>query len=160
MEIKIKQIEKRVVIPTAGTTPPASPVNGETWFGNGVVWVYDSTRSKWLSIDRVGLEFGAQRSNGTYLNASGGNTSGYGGILRDGTIIGVMARAAAGHLTKTFEIRANGVMISTFSLVAGVYRNAVLNVDFNSGDWLGVWSSTAGLRVDMVSVILEIAWRL
>jgi hypothetical protein len=129
---------------------------------NGVLVAYDSTRNKWLSVDRTNVAYFARFGNGNYLSSyihsdiNAGFTA-----LTNGTITGVSAAGGVGNQTKTFYIRKNGSTLAlyTLQLVAGKFTANNLNIDFNQGDVLQIFCSPAGDAINSPNVTLNVASR-
>jgi len=143
-------------------TPTTGLAAGQLANISGVLYNYDGTRSKWLSVDQPSVSFQAKRGDANYLSSGFHSdlNSGY-SLLRNGTIVGVSANGGSGNQTKGFSIRLNGSMtdISTFSLTAGSYTNDALDINFVAGDILQVYCSATGASINDPRVNITIAWR-
>lgn len=127
---------------------------------NGVLYSYDDTRNKWLSIDQPNVSYQARLGDGNYL-ATGYHADINAGYLavRDGTILAVAANGGKGNQSKGFEIRVNGTSQGTFSLTAGEHTDDTLDIDFSAADNLQVYCAATGTPVRSPRVNLMIAWR-
>lgn len=143
-------------------TPTTGVASGQIINRNGVVYSYDGTRSKWLSIDQPILSYQARLGDANYLSTGDHSdiNSGFTAV-RDGTIIGVSASGGSGNQTKAFAIRINGVLtdLSTFALTAGKHNDDTLDLDFSAGDVIQIYTSADGPPVFSPRVNLIIAWR-
>jgi len=131
----------------------------------GRLWVYDSSRSKWLSSDRLTASAGrAGRAKNSYLRLHDGQTSNLTGyrLPRDATITAMMAQTRNVE-TWTLRVRKNGSATNVASLVLnGVDGRHVIttNVDLDEGDQVQFYADTTeilGIRDPFVWI--EIAWR-
>jgi hypothetical protein len=144
-------------------TPSASLAAGQLCIRDGVVYGYDGTRSKWLSIYQIVTHFSSSKADGNYLLAgfTADLNSGF-TCPRDATIIGVSASVGSGNQSKAFEIRKNGVATSliSFSVSSGIYSSVANDVDLTSGDILQVYASATGTPAQSVMINVLLAWRI
>jgi len=144
-------------------TPSASLADGQLCNRAGILYVYDETRVKWVSVDKPTPVFSTQKGDGNYLTAGYFSDANSGYVaLKDGVIVGVTASGGSGNLTKSFSVRKNSdpTDILTFSLTAGKYYSDTANVNFSAGDVLQVYCSADGAAVNAPLVQLIVAWRL
>jgi len=143
-------------------TPSIGVAAGQIVNIDGVLYAYDSTKSKWLSINQTSISFQARKGDANYLSTGFHSdlNSGY-SVLKNGTIVGISAVGGAGDQSKGFAIRKNGVLtnLTTFSLTSGAYNNDALNIDFSAGDVLQVYCSATGAPINDPRVNVTIAWR-
>ena len=126
--------------------------------------VYDATRAKFLSFAQIEVSFGSEGNvDGAYVRFNQMSSPVNGPRMPwNGTIIAVTANSGpGGNAAKSFEIRKNGAVTSLLSFTASVYTytNTAANVDFNAGDGLQVYCTSAGQFVEDPTVTLIIAWR-
>jgi hypothetical protein len=132
---------------------------------DGRLWVYDITRSKWLSSDRLNASGGRKgRIKNGYLRILDGqscNLTGY-RLPRNGTITAIAAQTRDNE-TWTLRVRKNGDPTDIASLalnnVAGGHDTTV-DVDVSEGDLIQLFAETTtffGIKDPFVWV--EIAWR-
>ncbi len=131
---------------------------------NGILYAYDATRTKWLSVHRETFVFGRRgRTRNQWLNFSAGNlasnNSGY-RMSQNATIVSIAGQLDASGTTN-MRVRRNDVAtnIATLTITAtdGNTDNAV-DVDLTAGDYLqGYNNSSAGVQDPMM--VVEIAWR-
>jgi hypothetical protein len=148
------------------TAPTTNLATGDLAVVNGEFYMYDSTRGKWLSVDKRDVSFQVRYGNGIYL-ATGVQTDHATGwtALNNGTIIGVTAVGGYGNQTKGFSIRKNGVDtdLLAFNLTAGKYSDSTANLDFSAGDVIQVYchadTQSAGGPIFSPRVSLNMAWR-
>jgi hypothetical protein len=141
---------------------PPTGVDGKTSFIGGILYVYDGTRSKWLSVERQ-MWWAARNGNATnlYLRGPDGLASSSTGYraMRNGTIVGLVAQTDSAH-TWTLEVRKNGVVTPIASLtltaVAGSSTTST-NVDISAGDEIQLYCN--GTAVPQPLAAVEIAWR-
>lgn len=151
-----------LILPSDGTLK-GSPVEGNVEVKGGILYTYDATRSKWLSVDRKMIYAGRDgTANDVYLRTFDGIATSQTGyrVLRDGTITGLVAQTD-GSETWTLEIRRNNVATPIASLVitaATGGQSTVTNVDVSQGDEIQFFANTTG-NIDTPVAGLELAWR-
>jgi len=146
-------------LPTTGLS------DGQIDIKDGIMCIYDSTRAKWLSVQRQFLIFGRKgNTRNQYLGFSGSrlisNNSGL-RLSRAATIVSMAAQIDKTG-SCTFNVRRNDVAtnVASIAIAAGVGNEDISqNVDLNSGDYLqGQLGATVAVEDPMV--VIEIAWRL
>jgi hypothetical protein len=147
-----------------GATPPGSPTNGVGWYNtvDSILYVYDSSRTKWLSTARFQVSFGRSgNADGQFLRAPGDVESAGSGYLlpRNAAIIGIAAFATGGQVNKAFDIYIGGVSVASYALSTHSYYNSSLNINVNLGSQIGLWVSADGAGITDLVVVLEMAWR-
>ena len=146
------------------TTTPTGTASGEFHVAaDGLLYTYDASRSKWLSVDRNMIGWGRDNNNTTnqYLRQYDGARSNRTGwrTIRNGTITAITVQGNANQ-TYTVQIRKNDATTVIASLaVAGAQgnHNNTINVDFNEGDFLQCYLN--GNSIDFPQVLIEVAWR-
>jgi len=145
--------------------PTTGLADGQIDIKDGILCIYDATRSKWLSVQRQFLVFGRKgKTRNQYLGFFGSrlvsNNSGL-RLARSATIVSI-----AGQIDKTgtctFNVRRNDVAtnVTNLSIAAGVGAEDISqNVDLNSGDFIQAQIG-ATVAVEDPMVVIEIAWRL
>jgi hypothetical protein len=146
-------------------SPPSSGLGGGQIASiGGLLYSYDATRSKWLSIQRQTLVFGRKGgSKDQFLNFAAGtlpsNNSGF-RVMRNATIVGL-----AGQLNATgtcdLMVRKNDLTANITTLNVSAALGAVdvtINTDLNAGDYLQSFLE-ATVKVTDPILIVEIAWR-
>lgn len=127
---------------------------------NGVLYSYDATRGKWLSIDQPNVSYQARLGDANYLSTGYHSDTNAGYLAaRDGTILAVAANGGKGNQTKEFEIHVGGSSQASFSLTAGEHNNNTLDIDFSAGDNIQVYCAATGAPIRSPRVNLIIAWR-
>ncbi len=147
------------------TTTPSGSSGGQMFVSNdnGLLYLYDGTRSKWLSVDRSMVGWGRNSGNTSnqYLRQFNGALSNQNGwrMIRDGTITAITAQSNINQ-TWTLEIRKNDSPIVIASILItnaqGDHDNTI-NIDFSEGDFLQAYCN--GASVDYPQTMIEIAWR-
>ncbi len=130
---------------------------------NGILYIYDATRGKWLSVDRTMVGWGRNNSNTTneYLRQFNGAPSIVNGwrMIRNATITAISAQTDKNQ-TWTLEIRKNDssniITSLTISNSKGNHSNTV-NINVNEGDYLQAYCN--GNSIDYPQTLIEIAWR-
>jgi hypothetical protein len=142
-------------------TPSLNVQAGQIVNNNGILYLYDDSRSKWLSMQRSNIVFGAKRADGKFLNLGdfSSNMSGW-PALRAGTITGITCQAASGYSSKQFFLLKNNntTPIITFNLFNYYYSNANLNVDFGANDLVKILASSQFGPTFQTIINLEICW--
>jgi hypothetical protein len=130
---------------------------------DGIQYVYDITRGKYLSIPKVYLRAGTHRRTVTneFIQLEGGQPSMTVGdsLIRDATIVGITANCetAATWDVKIFK-KGTPASLVTFSLVSSSNKgDATLNVDVAKGSVL--LFKVEGTNVPFPRAMLELAWR-
>jgi len=153
-----------LIAPTYPSPPAVNVVDGEMFYSNGILYVYDGTRAKWLSTDRQKILSGKKKkAKDVYLRTVNGISSLETGIpaLRNGTIVGIGIQTDDPE-TWTFEIRKNNSVTVISSLASGGLTGAIdttINVDFIAGDELQFYANTSGSSIKAPVAYVEIAWR-
>lgn len=152
------ELTEKNSLPTTGLS------SGQLAVKNGIVFIYDGTRSKWLSITRMFLVFGKSgNTKNQYLYFYAGslpsNNSGL-RLSRSATIVSLSGQFD-GVDTGTFEIRKNdgvfGITSLTVTSAIGNHDNTI-NIDLNEGDYLQSYFSS-NEKIQDPMIIVEIAWR-
>ena len=142
---------------------PALTTDGAIVYSDGVLYAYDGTRSKWLSVDRTMWWAGRNGSaSNLYLRGPDGLASSSTGyrVLRAGTIVGLVAQTDT-LATWTFEVRRNNVVTAIASLTITALigsQDQTINVDIAQGDEIQLYCN--GTSIDRPLGAVEIAWRL
>lgn len=152
-----------LTLPVDAFAPVVNVVGGAVTVVAGILYVYDSTRAKWLSVHRDKFITSRNATASTiYLRVGEGIASSATGIrmARNGTITSLAAQSD-GIETWVFEIRKNdsvSVIASlTMTAVVGNQSNTI-NVDVSQGDELQFFMN--GSSVDTPVGIVEVAWRI
>ena len=144
------------------SAPTANLTSGQLAVVNGVLVAFDSTRNKWLSVDRTHIPYTARFGDGNYLSSNihsdinAGYTS-----LDNGTIVGVTAAGGVGNQTKTFYMRKNGstTPLYSFQLVNGKFVANNLNIDYSQGDVIQIYCEPGNGPINSPNVTLTVATR-
>lgn len=144
------------------SAPTQGLAEGQLTLVDGITYQYDSTRNKWLSINREFVSFTSRFGCGNFLSSDkhGGINVGF-MALRDGTLTGLTSIVGWGTQNKTFHIMKNGVYssIQSFTMIGGKLLDDTLSIDIDAGDTLQVYFEP-GPQAVSPRVNLEIAWRL
>jgi hypothetical protein len=146
---------------------PTPDTNSPFWLNpnDSMLYVYDSSRSAWLSTHRDLYSFARRgQADGMYLPPLGDLDSSDDVYMseRPATIVNVFCRSTSGDDDKEFEIRANGTTIHSFSYDGTgdmVYRSSNLNIELSVYDKLQVYVSKTGGKVYNTLCRIETAWR-
>jgi hypothetical protein len=146
------------------TMPTTNLADGQiTVADDGLVYAYDATRAKWLSVHRETFVFGRRgKTNSMYLSFFGSrlasNNSGL-RLLRNATIVGMSAQLDKSGTTD-LSVRKNDVVtdIATLSIAAGFGASVTnLNVDVAANDYLQGYADPTG-NIEDPMVIIESAF--
>jgi len=156
-------------IPALEINPQTAPVgtaDGQLSVIGDKLYMYDLTRTKWLSIENTTLLYGrgGNRTNevlrfmGNFGNQNTGAL-----IPMNATIVHISARARGGNASKDFslEIRDSGGLVSStsYNLVAREYINTALNIDINAGEYLIARIGNTGGNVTDLVLTVWLKWR-
>lgn len=149
-----------MVLSPRGAAPTTNVADGALAIVDGILYAYDATRSKWLSVDRQKF-MTARKGNATniYMRVPDGVATSETGVrmLRDGTIVGLFAQTD-GSETWTFEIRRLGVAIATLAIAAASGdQDDTVNIDVSQGDEIQFFCNGTAVRSPVGG--MEIAWR-
>jgi hypothetical protein len=150
---------------STGTVFPPSPAPGDMFYRTdlNLTFQYDGSRSKWLSVTQMFLDWGSNNASGSYLNIHGAAATQTGYLMpRNGTILSVTAICASGNQSKQLEIRKNNIgttPLKTFSLSSGSYSSINDNIDFNTTDYIQAFATSSGQPARDVVVMVIIGWR-
>jgi hypothetical protein len=153
-----------------GITFPSSSVDGDLYYRTDLdlLFIYDGTRSKWLTVERTAYSCGRSSLNN--------NTTGYFGLAdmfftstegfnmpRNGTIVSVSFKNSRTVTRDIFVSVNNSSSIRTLlslSSATSAIDNTV-NVNFNAGDIIqaGALVAASGNRIKSSVLIFEVAWR-
>jgi len=152
------ELTQQSALPTSGLAA------GQLCVVGGIPYVYDGTRSKFLSIARMLVTFGRKGpTKDQYLNFYAGNlVSNNSGlrIPRNATIISLSGQLDVSG-SCNFRIRKNdvGSNITTLTLSSTLGNGDItINVDLSSGDYLQSYLDCVSTVTDPV-LIVELAWR-
>ncbi|OIQ27736.1 MAG: hypothetical protein BM564_11705 [Bacteroidetes bacterium MedPE-SWsnd-G2] len=157
-------------LPALELNPQTNPVGtdaGQIAVIGDELYMYDASRSKWLSMATMPLQFGRNGATTAQNIHFGGNmVSALSGPLmpKDGTIIGITINSANGNATKEFEIRVRNdnstLSTESVNLVDNVYNSISHNIDFSSGDYITVRARDNG-NGDVIdpAIVVWVKWR-
>lgn len=149
-----------IVLAPRAAAPSTNLADGALAHVDGILYTYDATRSKWLSVDRVKWVAG-RNANATniFLRGPDGiaqSTTGY-RIPRDGTITALWAQTRVAE-SWTLEIRRSGAVIASLAIAAADGgQDTTINVDVSAGDELSMRCN--GTNIGRPVGSFEVAWR-
>jgi hypothetical protein len=161
------EIESRSVTPT-GTS------EGQFAVIDNMLYAYNQSKNKWLSLETIPLictNYALNGNSGYSYGSLSTTTSSSVGIKLpyDGTIVAITFQQHynSNASNKNIEIRRNYTLptsidvIHTFTLTGITYNNNNTNIDFNSGDYLSLYSVNDGVPGSLTSPVatLFIKWR-
>lgn len=153
-----------VELTEVASLPTSGLGSGQLAIKGGILYVYDSGRSKWLSIQRTTLVFGRRGiSKNQYLNFGAGvmpsNNSGY-RLARNATIISMTGQLdAAGSCDIRLRKGDATANIASLNISAATGNQGTsININLNAGEYLQSYLEAAsGVQDPMV--VVELAWR-
>ncbi len=153
------ELSPKAALPTTGLN------DGQLAVKDGILCIYDSTRSKWLSVQRQFLVFGRRRNvSNQYLNFCIGNlpsrNSGF-RLVRDACIVSISGQLDSSG-TCTMQVRRNDTAtnISTLDITTSVGNSDTsININLSADDYMQCRIAAASDVEDPVCLV-EIAWRL
>lgn len=157
-------------IPALELNPQSNPVGtdpGQIAVIGDELFMFDITRSKWLSITTMPLQFGRNGdANAQNINFGGNMVSGTSGPLmpKDGTIVGITINSAGGNATKEFQIRVrkdnSTSATESVNLEDNEYNNMSVNVDFEAGEFITVRARDNGNgAVEDPAIVVWVKWK-
>jgi len=152
------ELTPKAALPTTGLQ------DGQIAVKDGMLFIYDSTRTKWLSVQREVLVFGRRRKvKNQYLNFAVGNlasnNSGY-RIPRNATIVAMTGQLDSNG-TCDMRVRRNDTATNIATLSISNSNGAVdisTNIDINANDYLQSYLSASN-RVEDPVFMITIAYR-
>ena len=142
------------------SAPSTNLADGGIAIVGDLLYAYDATRSKWLSVERTTFTAGRRGSSSNiYLRVVGRVASSVTGyrMLRDGTITGLFAQSESNGNNWTFEIHRNGSAIATLSVTTDGNQATNINVDVSQGDEIQFYCNGSVISSPVSG--LEVAWR-
>lgn len=133
----------------------------------GILYMYDTSRSVWKSVYETIVPFGARNASGVYLSMGGFHSDINDGYvaLRAGTITGVSASVGSRYddpstLDKTFHIKKNQSLVSDYNFTTSntKFSSTSLDIRFEEGDLVQVYVQP-GTMAYSARVNLHISWR-
>ena len=138
-------------IPALKLNPQSAPVGvatGQLAVIGDILYMYDATRVKWLSVESTVLQFG-------YFGDANNQSLLYSGLIedlgpimpKDGTIVYVTINSSGGNASKRFDIKLDGVNIGNsgdptldgrIDLSSGIFSYDSFNIDFTSGQHISI----------------------
>lgn len=148
-------------IEPSATTPTGTQA-GQMFMGDdGILYTYDGSRSKWLSVDRQNVSWsrgGVISNQYLAIHNSGSSENGY-RMLRNATITGITAQTNANGSWDLLILRNNETTATlwiTLNNEAGKHENNV-TLDVNEGDYIKAYALRSNISSPIASI--EFAWR-
>jgi len=143
--------------------PSTALASGQLAVVNGLLYIYDNIRGKWLSVQRQTLTFGRRGlTKNMYINLNVGTlpsiNSGF-RLMRNAVITGLSFQIDHAG-TGVASIRSNNITtnLTSISLSAATGNQDVsINLDLSQGDFLQAYVSSAAGVEDPILVV-ELAW--
>jgi len=154
------------------SAPTGTPAAGNLWFhtgtGQNLLYCYDGSRSKWLSVQRLVFAYGKKgKAKDVYMEALDGigEPESMYDMLRNATVtgIGVAAEEVHSGAAIDIEIRANEVKIGHIDTTVSepfAARDENLNLDIAQGAMLQLYiNSPNNKKIEDTVAWVEVAWR-
>ncbi|MDO5971584.1 hypothetical protein Q4Q35_17405 [Flavivirga aquimarina] len=150
---------------------PTGTVTGQIALIGDRLYMYDATRSKWLSLETTALQYG--KSGGTddeRLEFAGDLTNNGSGprMPFDGTIVYLTIESSGGVSNKQFDLKINGSDVGNsgtasldgrISLSGGSFNYTDYNIDFDAGDYVTIEARSNGGDVNNPVAVIWVKWR-
>ena len=156
------------------STTPIGTSDGQMAVIDNILFIYNVAKNKWLSLETIPLTFlnYFQTGNSSYSYGYIATTNSVNVGIKlpyDGTIVAITFQQHynSNAANKNIEIRRNFTQVSaidvihTFTLTGITYNNNNVNIDFNSGDYLSLYSVNDGVPGSLSSPVatLFVKWR-
>lgn len=145
--------------PVSSVAPTFNLVEGSLTVVDGILYVYDSARAKWLSQLNITTSAARTSNNATniYLRGPDGVATNIAPFVLpwDATLVAMTASARDSN-TWTAEVRVGGTLVTgaSLSIVASTTAtNSTLNVDFSAGDGVQTYLNGSGIRQPRVNLV-------
>lgn len=153
--------EPALVITPDTAAPSTKLADGAIAIIDGLLSVYDSSRSKFLSVDRHKFVSGRHgRATNIYLRGPDGVPTSQTGfrMVRNGTIVGIWAQTEDNGNNWTAEVRDSaGSVLASLSVTSDGAEVTTTNVDVAQGDEIRVFCNGTAINAPLVG--FEVAWR-
>lgn len=157
-----KTVASFEMVPNA-TTPTTDLSPGQFHVSNdGVLYTYDSTRSKFLSQEVVALQFGKNNAAGNeYLRFGGDARDGGSGAIFpwDVTVVGFTLKGS-NSVIQNYDIEIDGTGVSTIATSSSIISNSTLNLDAEAGETINLFAQPSGSEVDDPYAIIFVKRRI
>jgi hypothetical protein len=166
--------ESELTVIGKGTSFPVSPTGGTLYYRTDVdiLFQYDYSRSKWLSVDTHTLTCGRASITAdetTYYRIGDATQSSVVGfrMIKNGTIVGAsVTNTNSLTVARNVEVRVNNSAVNkvTMTILTGTTGTSVsnFNLDFSVGDLLQVVAIAdgTGAALDNTIVVIDVAYRI
>lgn len=147
-------------------TTPTGTASGQIAVIGDELYLYDASRTKWLSVASSTFNFGKEgNQNNTDLEYAGDIDDSGPSMLQNGTIVYITINSSGGSATKAFTLSrynaANAIVSThTFSLHTGELVVDDANINFSKGDYfiVSVDNDLTG-NVQDPSMVIWTKWR-
>lgn len=130
---------------------------------SGLLEFYDSGRTRWVSADRVNIEYSVNHGNiraDQWMKIQNIYSVSNGFLVRRNAIITCLAVRCRDDADATFFVQKNGgTAVTSISLSSETYKiTEGLDLVLNKGDWLQALAQVDSGGVDYPILSLELAW--
>jgi hypothetical protein len=152
-------------------TAPNGTFTGQIALIGDKLFMYDATRTKWLSLESTALQYAKNGDADDEMLRFGGNVRDDDSGPKmpfDGTIVYVTAQSSGGETNKQFDLKinssdignnANPTLDGRFNLSGGSFSYSEYNIDFNANDYITVEVRDNGDDIEDPVVVIWIKWR-
>lgn len=142
-----------------------TPIGGDTYYNTALQMnmSYDSTRSKWLSVESETIPFGRDGNVGAeqFFRAINGRImSGTLGFFTEypGTVV-ALSYTRSDSDAATFDVVADGVSVEILASSSTTGADTTLDGDFTAGQVLAVQNQAGGNPMSNVVAKFRVRWR-
>lgn len=159
MDLKKHILEHEIL----GISDCGSSVSSQIQIQQGMLWLYDEEREKWLSVSRPQLLSTRKKAKNAYLRAGEGVALFETGfkMIRDGMITNIaVSTSNSVPVSWDLKIRKNNLFTDLDALPVTGNGNIIENrdIEFSKEDLIQVYCDTGNYLIEDIIVLLEIAW--
>ena len=144
-------------------TAPPSPSDCDAWFNTNdhILYIYDGSRSKWLSAPLMETVSKAGSVDNAYLSVNDITHSDVAGLFlpRDATLTGVEIKASGGNSNKLCYFGIDYSLVQSFYIVNHAVSLNNLDIDLDKGSIAQILVSGTGTPINDVAARIEFKWR-
>lgn len=143
----------------------ASPVAGQLVYSttNNILYQYDSSRTKWLSVETIPFVFGNDAATDNEILttvAVKDINSGYRMPLAACIVRSTIQQdTGSGNQAKQYNIQINGATSFSETTASGVFTDNAVNTELSAGDRLNIFVSATGTASTSPDCVLFVKFR-
>lgn len=177
-ELEIEAVSGLPALELNPQVTPTGTATGQIAVIGDQLFMYDLSRSKWLTIETTLLNFGREENTDNRFLEYVGDIESTGAIMPfDGTIVYVSINSTdssidgASNPNKKIELWINNAAVPNndtvgmesidgeFELSANQFSTTIYNLDFNKDDFIRIRASAEGSGVRNATALLWVKWR-